>query len=98
MIKSSERLAILGILFFAISAPAQRYKLEPVVRAGEPAPAPPKLGSILEFASNQQGSVAVIGDRGLFIKSKHHITVITAPGRPAPSGGVFLSEESPLID
>ncbi len=91
--------APLLLLGLVASAPAQtRFKFDPVVRAGDPAPAPPTLGSILEFSSNQQGDVAVIGDGGLFIKAKDKITVITAPGDPSPVGGVFLDETMPLID
>jgi hypothetical protein len=87
------------VVLLAASAPAQTtFKFNPVIRAGDAATAPPKLGSILEFSSNEQGSVAVIGDGGLFIKSNHNITVVAAPGDPAPGGGFFLSEENPFIN
>lgn len=103
MISKRAVIAVASPLFLLLglmaSAPAQtRFKFDPVVRTGDAAPVPPNLGSILEFSSNQQGDVAVIGDGGLFIKAKDKITVITAPGDPSPVGGVFLDETAPLIN
>ena len=99
---TSKRIAV-GIVsliaLLAASAPAQtRFKFDPVVQAGDLAPVPPQLGSILEFSSNDHGDLAVIGDGGLFIKSGQGITVVVGPNDPAPGGGTFLSEEFPLIN
>ncbi len=49
--------------------PQNAFKFKPVVRAGNSAPAPPRLSSILEFAFGDQGQVAIIGDGGLILKS-----------------------------
>lgn len=87
------------IVLLAVSAPAQNgFTFSPAIRAGNPAPVPRQLGSILEFSINPQGQIAVIGDGGLFIKSGFNTTVVTAPSEPAPGGGVFLSVDSPIIN
>src|SRR5205814_7368877 len=73
------------------------FKFKPVVRAGDPAPVPPQVGSILNFAFNDQAQVVVIADRGIVLKSGAQITPIVGPGDPAPGGGIFFVLDVPTL-
>src|SRR5215467_10306499 len=76
---------------------SQPFKFKPVVRNGDAAPVPPQLGSILEFAFNDEGQVALIGDGGLMLKSGSQTVPIAAAGDSAPGGGLFFSVDAPSL-
>lgn len=87
-----------AILFSALSVAGQTtFKFKPVVRAGDPAPVPPRLGSILEVAFNDQGQLAAVADGGLLLKSGNQITRIAAPGDFASNGAIFASFTQPAF-
>jgi hypothetical protein len=73
------------------------FKFKSVVRAGDPAPVPPQLGSVFEFAFNDQGQVALVADGGLILKSGSQTTVVAGIGDSAPGGGFFFSATSPAL-
>lgn len=77
--------------------PQPAFKFKPVVRAGDAAPVPPQLSSVLEFAFNDQGQVALVGDGGLILKSGSQTIPIAAVGDSAPGGGFFFSVSSPSL-
>jgi hypothetical protein len=74
------------------------FKFKSVVRAGDPAPVPPQLSFVFEFAFNDQGQVALVADGGLILKSGSQTTVVAAVGDSAPGGGFFFSVSSPALD
>jgi len=89
---------VLAFLFSAPTVLAQsQFKFKEVVQAGDAAPVPPQIGSILEFAFSDQGNIALIADGGLILKSGNTVIPIAGPGDPAPGGGVFLSFSGPSI-
>jgi len=89
---------VLAFLFSAPTVLAQsQFKFKEVVQAGDAAPVPPQIGSILEFAFSDQGNIALIADGGLILKSRNTVIPIAGPGDPAPGGGVFLSFSGPSI-
>src|ERR1700739_1662235 len=73
------------------------FKFKPVVRAGDAAPVPAAIGSILNFSFNDQGQVALIADGGVVLKSGTQVTPIVGPGDPAPGGGVFFVLDGPSV-
>lgn len=77
--------------------PQPSFKFKPVVQAGDLAPVPPQLSSVLEFAFDNQGQVALIGDGGLILKSGSQIIPIAAPGDTAPGGGRFVLVDAPSL-
>ena len=96
-----SRIATAFVLAILLSAPAllaqSRFKFKEVVQAGDSAPVPPQIGSVLEFAFSDQGNIALIADGGLILKSGNTVIPIAGPGDPAPGGGVFLSFSGPSI-
>jgi hypothetical protein len=101
-IKSTLTAAVtLCMLLSASIASAQTtqttFKFKPVVRAGDAAPVPPQVGSILNFSFNDLGQVVVIADRGIVLKSGGQITPIVGPGDPAPGGGIFFVLDVPSL-
>lgn len=92
---------ILGLLLLGSNLSAQTgpsaFKFKPVVRAGDAAPVPPAIGSILNFSFNDQGQVALIADGGVVLKSGGLVTPIVGPGDPAPGGGVFFVLDVPTV-
>src|ERR1051326_6167967 len=89
-------LLLLGSNLLAQTAPSA-FKFKPVVRAGDAAPVPPAIGSILNFSFNDQGQVALIADGGVVLKSGDQVTPIVGPGDPAPGGGVFFVLDVPSV-
>lgn len=98
---NSSRIATAFVLATLLSAPAllaqSQFKFKEVVQAGDAAPVPPQIGSVLEFAFSDQGNIALIADGGLILKSGNAVVPIAGPGDPAPGGGVFLSFSGPSI-
>jgi hypothetical protein len=96
-----SRIAIaftLAILSSAASLMAQsQFKFKEVVQAGDPAPVPPQIGSILGFAINDQGNIGLLADGGLILKTSSAVIPIAGPGDAAPGGGVFLSFNGPSL-
>src|SRR5215469_12027296 len=96
-----KRIAAIGFSTLFISlvawgdASQLPFKFKSVVRAGDAAPVPAQLSSVFEFAFNDQGQVAVVGDGGLILQSGSQTTVVAAVGDPAPGGGFFFSVSSP---
>ena len=74
-----------------------KFKVKEVVQAGDAAPVPPQIGSVLEFAFSDSGNIALIADGGLILKSGNTMVPIAGPGDAAPGGGVFLSFQGPSI-
>ncbi len=97
----SSTVIALSLLLQVASAPAQTapspFKFKPVVRAGDPAPVPPQIGSILNFSFNDQAQVALIADGGIILKSGNQVTPIVGLGDPAPGGGVFFNLDVPSL-
>lgn len=97
----STTIVILGLLLLGSNLSAQTvssaFKFKPVVRAGDAAPVPPAIGSILNFSFNDQGQVALIADGGVVLKSGGLVTPIVGPGDPAPGGGVFFVLDVPTV-
>jgi hypothetical protein len=89
---------ILATLLAAQGLSAQsQFKFKEVVRSGDAAPVPPRLGSVLEFAFSDQGSIALIADGGLILKSGSAVIPIAGPGDSAPGGGLFFSFTQPSL-
>ena len=78
---SSIVIMAIAILLSVSSVSAQSaFKFKPVVRAGDPAPVPPQVGSILNFSFNDQAQVVVIADGGIVLKSGDQVTPVVGPG------------------
>jgi hypothetical protein len=92
---------ILGLLLLGSNLSAQTvpsaFKFKSVVRAGDDAPVPPAIGSILNFSFNDQGQVAFIADGGVVLKSGGQVTPIVGAGDPAPGGGIFFVLDVPSV-
>jgi hypothetical protein len=89
---------VLAFLFSAPTVLAQsKFKFKEVVQAGDAAPVPPQLGSVLEFAFSDQGNIALIADGGVILKSGSAVVPIVGPGDSAPGGGMFFSFTQPSI-
>ena len=97
----STTVVILCLLLLSSNLSAQTvpstFKFKPVVRAGDAAPVPAAIGSILNFSFNDQGQVALIADGGVVLKSGSQITPIVGPGDPAPGGGIFFVLDVPSV-
>jgi len=65
-------LAVTSFAWAGVDQPV--FKFKPVVRAGDAAPVPTQLSSVLEFAFNDQGQAVLIGDGGILLKSGSQIT------------------------
>ena len=91
-------LSFLAAMFAAQPIFAQsQFKFKEVVQAGDNAPVPPQLSSVLEFSVNNQAQVALIADGGVILKSGNDVTPIAGPGDTAPGGGVFFSFTAPSL-
>lgn len=89
---------LLAAIFAAQTLLAQsQFKFKQVIEAGDNAPVPPQLGSVLEFSFNDQAQVALIADGGLILKSGNTVTPIAGPGDAAPGGGTFFSFTGPSL-
>jgi hypothetical protein len=89
---------VLATLFAAQTLLAQsQFKTKEVVQAGDAAPVPPQIGSVLEFAFSDQGNVALIADGGVILKSGNAVIPIAGPGDSAPGGGAFFSFTQPSL-
>jgi hypothetical protein len=90
-----------SLLLMVVNASAQTappaFRFKPVVRAGDPAPVPPQIGSILNFSFNDQAQVALIADGGIILKSGDQVTPIVGLGDPAPGGGMFFNLDVPSL-
>lgn len=93
--KSGIALALVTLLAAQSLAAQSRFKFKEVVQAGDAAPVPPQLGSVLEFAFSDQGNIALIADGGVILKSGSAIVPIAGPGDSAPGGGMFFSFTRP---
>lgn len=97
---ASTYIVIVGLLL-SLSLSAQTtssgFRFKSVVRAGDAAPVPPQIGSILNFSFNEQGQVALIADGGIILKSGNQVTPIVGTGDPAPGGGVFFNLDVPSL-
>src|SRR6476660_5323957 len=96
-----RRISVLSLLvaMFAaqtIFSPSQ-FKFKEVAQAGDNAPVPPQLSSVLEFSFNNQAQVALIADGGIILKSGNDVVPIAGPGDTAPGGGVFFSFNQPSL-
>jgi hypothetical protein len=88
----------MAILLSVPSISAQSaFKFKPVVRAGDAAPVPPEIGSILNFSFNDLGQTALIADGGIVLRSGGQVTPIVGPGDPAPGGGIFFVLDVPSV-
>jgi hypothetical protein len=99
-LRKTASIVIVGIaiLLSVSSVSAQSaFKFKPVVRAGDPAPVPPQVGSILNFSFNDQAQVVVIADGGIVLKSGDQVTPVVGPGDPAPGGGIFFVLDVPSL-
>jgi hypothetical protein len=89
---------VLATLLAAQSLLAQsQFKFKEVVQAGDAAPVPPQLGSVLEFAFSDQGNIALIADGGVILKAGSAVLPIAGPGDSAPGGGMFFSFTQPSL-
>lgn len=107
--KKAEKLMKLRIaavvVFFALAsslvarcdAYQSPFTFRAIVHAGDAAPVPAQLSSVLESAFNDQGQVALSADRGIILKSGSQTIPIVATGDPAPGGGFFFSVDSPSL-
>src|SRR5689334_19978015 len=86
-----------GLLSVPSIAAQSAFKFKPVVRAGDAAPVPPEIGSILNVSFNDQSQVVVIADGGIVLKSGDQVTPIVGPGDPAPGGGIFFVLDVPSL-
>jgi hypothetical protein len=91
-------LNFLAVMFSAQTIFAQsQFKFKEVAQAGDNAPVPPQLSSVLEFSFNNQAQVALIADGGIILKSGNDVIPIAGPGDTAPGGGVFFSFTAPSL-
>ena len=91
-------LSVLVAIFATQTIFAQSsFKFKEVVQAGDNAPVPPQLSSVLELAFNDQAQVALIADGGVILKSGNDVVPIAGPGDTAPGGGVFFSFTTPSL-
>ncbi|HEX5434941.1 MAG TPA: choice-of-anchor tandem repeat NxxGxxAF-containing protein [Candidatus Angelobacter sp.] len=102
LLNKAAQLILIAVCLLAMSPSAmasdsQAFKFKPVVQAGDAAPVPAQLSSVDEFAFNDQGQVALLGDGGIILKSGADVIPIAATGDFAPGGGVFLSVDAPSL-
>jgi hypothetical protein len=91
-------LCILAAIVAAQTVFAQsQFKFKELVQAGDDAPVPPQLSSVLEFSFSDQAQVALIADGGIILKSGNSVIPIAGPGDTAPGGGVFFSFTGPSL-
>ena len=90
-------IAMAGLLSVPSITAQSAFKFKPVVRAGDAAPVPPEIGSILNVSFNDQSQVVVIADGGIVLKSGDQVTPIVGPGDPAPGGGIFFVLDVPSL-
>ena len=98
---NTPRIATTLVLAALLAPPAllaqSQFKFKEVVPTGDAAPVPPQLGSVLEFAFSDQGTIALIADGGLILKSGSTVIPIAGPGDSAPGGGLFFSFTQPSL-
>lgn len=76
--------------FTTIHSSAQTtYTFKKLANTGNAAPAPPLLSEISEFAFNDKGQVAYVGDNAVFFRSGQNVSIVANFGHPAPGGGNF---------
>src|SRR5256885_10519688 len=97
-LKKIAVLSVLVAMFATQTIFAQsNFKFKEVVQAGDNAPVPPQLSSVLELSFNDQAQVALIADGGVILKSGNDVIPIAGPGDTAPGGGVFFSFTTPSL-
>jgi hypothetical protein len=97
-LRKSVLLNFLAVMFAAQTIFAQsQFKFKEVAQAGDNAPVPPQLSSVLEFSFNNQAQVALIADGGIILKSGNDVIPIAGPGDTAPGGGIFFSFTAPSL-
>jgi len=96
-----RKIVLLNFLAVMLSAQTifaqSQFKFKEVAQAGDNAPLPPQLSSVLEFSFNNQAQVALIADGGIILKSGNDVIPIAGPGDTAPGGGVFFSFTAPSL-